>query len=97
MADIVAGIKFIFKGKPYEVVAKTVYKLKGQWFDCIVYKTLYVESKNRPQGYIYVRIDLDFEWEQFVEAILHGYNEQLDLDKLTDNESNKEGSEITKA
>lgn len=77
--DIIAGIRFMFKNKPYEVVVKTVAKFEGQWINCIVYKALYAEG-SRLWGHVYVRIQKDDEWESFVEAILESIN--LNLNNL---------------
>lgn len=78
--QIIAGVRFLFKEKPYEVVVKSETKLNGQWVPCIVYKTLYSESKNRPAGRIWVRNEADTEWPQFVAAILEWSGKVFNFD-----------------
>lgn len=80
---IIAGIKFLFKEKPYEVIVKTETKLDGKWIPCIVYRALYHESKNRPIGRIYVRNEADNEWEAFVNSILEWYDKDLNYGPIS--------------
>lgn len=78
--QIIAGIRFLFKDKPYEVVVKTETKLGGIWIPCIVYKTLYSQGADRPIGRVYVRNEADEEWSQFVDSILHWYDKDLNFE-----------------
>lgn len=81
--SIVSGVRFLFKGKPYEVVVKTVNKVHGIWTPCVVYKALYAEG-SKVWGHIYVRTEgLDDEWEVFTDAIVNAANNKdLNLDNL---------------
>lgn len=80
--QIIAGARFLFKDKPYEVVVKTVTKFDGVWIPCVVYKTLYSQGADRPIGRVYVRNERDDEWGQFVQAILEWWDKKLDIADL---------------
>lgn len=62
------GIKFIFKGKPYEVLYHSETKIDGKWTNSIVYKALNTEG-NKIFGSVYVRTESDVEWNDFIESI----------------------------
>ena len=49
-------IIYEYKGKQYRIFAESKIKIDGQWIDCIVYQTLYVND----DGWIWVRTKDDF-------------------------------------
>jgi hypothetical protein len=78
--QIIAGVRFLYKEKPYQVIVKTETKLNGKWIPCVVYKTLYSQGADRPIGRVYVRNEADDEWPQFVEAILEWCDKVFNFD-----------------